>query len=987
MRVPALGLIRAATIAALLSALVPMAPAGDAPARDASADAKRSTFRADTALVVLDLVVRDKKGQPVRDLRPEEVQVYEDGVRRDVAAFRLVETGAPAEIPAPTAGPSTGPAAPAMNPTRLLSLTTLIFEPLDGPAATVARKAALQFLDRALGERSRVAVVRLGQGLSLVQPFTSNAEHLRRAVEMVTNAGPDAQQSVLAQAQRAAEYYRKLSAAAPAVGGVPTAALTSPRDPGRAEEPSGPCDVCPVGASDPGAAATERKLAEVQAIALRTTDLVQRQQQGESTLWPLLALLKAQEELAGRKTVVFFSTGLRVPPNLDSLFRTAIGQANRASVSIYSVDVRGLDTARDLAATGAAVRAAAAASYLQNTRTEGAVTRDEVETFDTAEDALRLNASGTLRDLAESTGGLLIANSNDLGRRLEQVASDLRLYYEVSYAPARSEYDGKFRKIEVKLARKGVSVQARSGYFALPPGGSTLFPYEVPLLTALTTRSRAHDFDVHAGVSFGEKGEPTVAVEVPLDGLPFVVDPRKKTYRLGLSILAVIKSADGQVAERLSDDYPLTGPAGKLDEVRGKKAVLRRRLALAPGDYVLEVAALEKESDRASVERWRFSVPSPEGARAPAALTAVAGSMGEGSHSAAGGAGAAARAVLGGGALRDFRTAVDRYRRGDVTGSVKARTDLPLERVVAEVDRLARLRASASRPSDKEPPWSDAEVQAAALLHLDAAVSEARRGDSITAARERDEGERLALLVEDPARRARFHREWALGAAAFYRSRYDAGTALAILERASAASADDMELLMSRAVIHETLGGRASSGSGSPRLSAAEAGDAAATHLPKAEELYRRVLSSAPGQVEARLRLGRTLFLQGRHAEAIAEMDQVLSGRPSTAEALLAQLFAGAALEATGEAAAALARYEKALVLDPRSRTAAMASTRLLARAARLSEARLRMAQLVGRTDEAAAADEPWWRYRLAGFGEDAGFEERMGRLRDEVRR
>jgi tetratricopeptide (TPR) repeat protein len=277
--------------------------------------------------------------------------------------------------------------------------------------------------------------------------------------------------------------------------------------------------------------------------------------------------------------------------------------------------------------------------------------------------------------------------------------------------------------------------------------------------------------------------------------------------------------------------------------------------------------------------------------------------------------------------------------------------------------------------------------QAAALLHLDVALEEARRGDAVTARRELDTGERLAGLVLDPARRARFHREWALGAAAFYRSRYDAGTALAILERASSAAGDDMELLLSRAVIHETLGGRAFSGSGAPRLSATEAGDAAATHLPRAEALYRQVLSAAPGLVEARLRLGRTLFLLGRHVEAIAEMDLVLSGRPSAAEALLAHLFTGAALEAAGETSEALARYEKAVALDPRSRVAAMASARLLALAARPSEARAHMARLLGRTDEAQPGDEPWWRYRLAGFGEDAGFEERMARLRDEVRR
>ena len=336
--------------------------------------------------------------------------------------------------------------------------------------------------------------------------------------------------------------------------------------------------------------------------------------------------------------------------------------------------------------------------------------------------------------------------------------------------------------------------------------------------------------------------------------------------------------------------------------------------------------------------------------------------------------------------MGELRGLIARYRAGDVAGAVAARRRVATDRAAADVDRLARLRAPATRASSKEPEWTDAEVQAAALLHLDVAVEEARRGDAITARRELDTGERLAGLVLDPARRRRFHREWALGAAAFYRSRYEAGTALAILERACAAAGDDMELLLSRAVIHETLGGRAFSGSGTPRLSAAEAGETAATHLPKAEQLYRRVLSSAPGQVEARLRLGRTLFLQGRSPEAIAEMDLVLAGRPSGAEALLAQLFAGAALEAAGETAQALARYEKALALDPRSRVAEMASVRLLARAAP-SEARAQMARLIGRTDEAQPADEPWWRYRLAGFGEDAGFEERMARLRDEVHR
>jgi tetratricopeptide (TPR) repeat protein len=774
------------------------------------------------------------------------------------------------------------------------------------------------------------------------------------------------------------------AAATPVAGGGQAPSFAPAREPGRADEVTGPCDVCPT-ATDPGALATERKLAEVQAIALRATDLIQREARGESVLYPLLALLKAQEELAGRKTLVLFTTGLVVPPNLDSLFRTTVGQANRANVSIYSVDVRGLDTSRDLMAAGNALRQAAATAYIQTSRTEGAVTRDEAQNFDMVEDALRLNAAGTLRDLSESTGGLLVANSNDLGKKLGQVASDLRLYYEVSYAPRRTEYDGKFRKIEVKVARKGVSVQARSGYFALPPGSTALFPYEVPLLAALTTRQGAHDFDLRPTFSLGEKGEATVAAEVPLDGLPFVVDAKKKSYRLGLSLLFLVKTSDGTVVERASDEYPLTGPAAKLDEVRGKKAALRRRLALAPGEYVLEAAAHERESDRASVGRWRFSVPEagPGGGgeaemavvRGPAGVTPAAPVV----------AARAAAVPATAGSLRDLRAAVDRYRRGDVEGSVKARLDLPPARITAEVDQLARLR-SAARPSSKEQAWSDAEVAAAALLHCDAGVAEALRGDAETAAREMEAGERLAALLEDPARRARFQREWALTAAAFYRSRFDAANARVLLERASTAAGDDMELLLARAVIHETVGSRPYAGSGAPRLSAAEVGAPSSVELSKAEELYRQVLDAAPGHVEARLRLGRTLFLEGRRAEAVAEMDRVVRGRSSPGEVHLAHLFAGAALEAAGDDAAARARYDLALAQVPGSRVATMATARLLARAARRGEARSVLDGLVARKDDPTPVDEPWWRYRLGGFGEDSGFEERRARLRAEVR-
>ncbi len=70
-------------------------PAWSAPlSQEPPPELKRDVFRVDTEVVLLDVVVRDKKGRSVRDLRPEEIEVYEDGVRQQVGSFRFLDSRA-----------------------------------------------------------------------------------------------------------------------------------------------------------------------------------------------------------------------------------------------------------------------------------------------------------------------------------------------------------------------------------------------------------------------------------------------------------------------------------------------------------------------------------------------------------------------------------------------------------------------------------------------------------------------------------------------------------------------------------------------------------------------------------------------------------------------------------------------------------------------------------------------------------------------------
>ena len=106
-------------------------------------------------------------------------------------------------------------------------------------------------------------------------------------------------------------------------------------------------------------------MAQVIAASLRFSDSIQRQQQAQSTLYPMLALVKAQSRLAGRKTLIYFSEGLVVPKNLEEVFKTTISEANRANVTIYAIDARGLNSARDSEASRSQLLKAARDSQAQ----------------------------------------------------------------------------------------------------------------------------------------------------------------------------------------------------------------------------------------------------------------------------------------------------------------------------------------------------------------------------------------------------------------------------------------------------------------------------------------------------------------------------------------------------------------------------------------------------------------------------------------------
>jgi VWFA-related protein len=559
---------------------------GSTRAQEKTADkpARPPSFRVDTGVVMLDVVVRDKKGRLVRDLRTEEVQVFEDGVKQEVTGFRFVETG---QEPAPSA--SGAPTAPSRPEAKQISLVTLLFDQLGPEARLIARKAASDFLESDHRPDLWISVFQIDRRMHLLQQFTQERGQVRVAVDRATGASYQGRTDLTAEAGRVGRESDAAFGQSDATASVGGSAAGGPG-----------------GGAAAGAAGRDAAFAQIEQNTLDMTDRLERQLQGESSIFGLMALSNQQQKLAGRKTILYFSEGLQVTSRLEQAFKSAVSEANRANVSIYAVDARGLNTQNQLGTQDKLNRTLAAVRRQQTTRGGVAVTPDEAMAGETVEESLRTNSQGTLGDLAESTGGFLIANSNDMKAGMEKVAGDIVGYYEVVYAPSKVETDGKFRELSVKVARGGTTVHARKGYFAVPAGeGTVTFPYEMALLSALRADPVPHDFDFRSSAfRFGrvrDSQQFTLVMEVPLSSFAFKKEGG--SYKAHFSFMAVLRHPTQGVVQKFSQDSPVDVPADRKEAVTRGNAVFTRSFSLAPGRYTLETVAQDDNNKKTSVRK------------------------------------------------------------------------------------------------------------------------------------------------------------------------------------------------------------------------------------------------------------------------------------------------------------------------------------------------------------------------------------------------
>jgi VWFA-related protein len=573
-------------------------------AQTASAQLPPTVVKTNVDEVVLDVVVRDKKGKPVNDLTESQVSVSDNGVKQTLTSFRLVQGS--------EAISATGAKMP-LDPLRQVRLVTLAFEPLgEADQRLRARNAALDLIKGQQGTNVYYSVVVINTRLLVLQQFTKDQAALSTAIEKATT-GTQLAKFISESDAIKAELTRSLQEQQGANATDPTLAVSNATQALGQNTTNGP-------PPDPTASVVMRVMLDV----LRM-DQAASSDSSRASLSALKVLVQGLQEMPGRKSVLYFSAGLYFTSELDNIFKNLKSLANRANVSFYSVDTRGVLTTSQNAAAMDQLRGAAKASATSVDRTGGAVTKDEMRASENAENSSRANVQIPIRDLAESTGGFLIGESNDLRGPLRQVNEEISSYYELSYVPGIQNYDGTFRKVSVTAnGRRDLVIHSRNGYFALAPEvrAAGLETFEMPLLKAISDGVNAKDVEFHAGVvRLRPKGQGTdvsLLLEVPLRGLQPKPDAGKNSVHFSLAV--VIKNAKGEVVDKVTRDRSLQVTA---EQLKGGHFLEKATVTIPPGSYSIESIVLDRESQKMGTHHGAFDITAHTKGVAISSLVAV----------------------------------------------------------------------------------------------------------------------------------------------------------------------------------------------------------------------------------------------------------------------------------------------------------------------------------------------------------------------------
>jgi len=545
-------------------------------AQQAPADIPAVTIRANTRLVIVDVVATDKKGQPVTGLKAENFTVEENGKKQKVSVFVAPNTeSGPNPAPAPAGILSNH--SEHVGPTGVP--TVLLLDAANSPFKdqTYARSQMLKYVLEQGQSGHTMAVLTLTDQLRVLQQFTSNPQVLMTAIK---NFRPQEQ---------------ILQSAAPA-----------PETHGIADGPG-------VGAS--GAAVASAALAVQQFADLQVGFNLERRTL--ITLEAMKTLSRMLGGLPGRKNVVWLTASLPfdlIPEDRNiteaELLADLPGQGAQRSVSVnaagsMAAEARQLhvqeikDAEAQLASANIAiypVDLTGLMSGMESSASRGGSVYSDTAVSDRAISTLSTQQTnqGTMEEVALQTGGKVYKNQNEIKDGITLATSDDKASYSVGYYPENKKWDGKLRSLKVKVDQADVHLRYRKGYFAVEPGPTKNTNYDREVAEALEFGAPSTQISFMAQAKPADAGKMRVIFLV--DAHTLTAEDAGGGKKMNINLYASLYSADGKNLGTRSTKVDRTFDAATYQQLLNKGLMVPIDMdMLAAGKY-LRLAVLDNKT-------------------------------------------------------------------------------------------------------------------------------------------------------------------------------------------------------------------------------------------------------------------------------------------------------------------------------------------------------------------------------------------------------
>ena len=533
-------------------------------------------FRSTVNLVLVDVVVRDRKGAIVTGLNRNDFELIEDGKPQQIVtfAFEQIEgntppidrgtllagaAGAVPRVSAPAAATVTATAATPLTSEDVVGhrLLTLLFDTSSMQPEDVQKAAgeAIKWVDEKMTPADLVAVATIGSSLQVLSDFTSSKEQVHAVLQAFSAADGTAYTSVDASTAASDE------------------AVASATD--------------------------EAATTDVSAQELDTFN-------NDVRLRALKTLAEALAPIQQKKAILYFSSGMQRNGTDNQVeLRAAVNAAVRANVAIYPVDSRGLQA---IVPGGSARQGSRGGIGAFN---GSAVTNQFTQLAAQQE---------TLTTLASDTGGTAFLDANDFGEAFGKVTRDISSYYILGYASTNPDKDGRYRRISVRLKNRDMKIEAREGYYADRDFSHTAKgDREIQLQEQLSMQIPATDVPLFVTTGWFRLSTDRYYVPVSIAVPGSAVPPGKPQDKITLDVAGFIRDERNAPVGRIRDT--MTVPPANADGLGARQVLYQTGVTLPPGRFSIKVVV--RENGTGKMGSFESKIAVPELKQAPVKISSV----------------------------------------------------------------------------------------------------------------------------------------------------------------------------------------------------------------------------------------------------------------------------------------------------------------------------------------------------------------------------